>query len=95
MHQDNTLGYVCMRVCSFLSIACAIYLSHFVEKVSFLVKITLNRGGGEGNIYICIVLVTECSDYFYDCDRSCMSFSNKMGVLMMGNTVLTLCREAF
>ena len=29
----------------FLSIACAIYLSHFEEKVSFQVKITLKTGG--------------------------------------------------
>ena len=40
----------CFRIClhvgmQFLSIACAIYLSHFEEKVSFQVKITLNTGG--------------------------------------------------
>ena len=41
----------CFRIClhvgmQFLSIACAIYLSHFEEKVSFQVKITLKTGGG-------------------------------------------------
>ena len=45
MHQDNALGSVCMWICSFLSIACAIYLSHFEEKVSLQVKITLKTGG--------------------------------------------------
>ena len=32
----------------FLSIARVIYLSHFEEKVSFQVKITLKTGGGGG-----------------------------------------------
>ena len=52
-----------MGVCSFLA-------SHFEEKVSFQVKITLNTGG-LGNIYICTLLDTAFRGYFYDCDRSC------------------------
>ena len=68
MHQDNVLGYVCMWVCSFFSIACAIYLSHFEEKVSFQVQITLKTGG---RVIFTSALDTTFREYFYDCDRSC------------------------
>ena len=46
MHQDNALLRICLHVgMQLLSIACAIYLSHFEEKVPFQVKITLKTGG--------------------------------------------------
>ena len=79
----------------FLSIVCVISLSHFDEKsVFFLVKITL-KSIDVGYFFISALLVTACRNYFYHCDMSLWSISNRKWGLIVGHAVSALLQEEF
>ena len=66
IHHERESSRSCMYVSlKFLSIAFAIFLSHFEEKVCVCSfgKNTLKQWEG-GNVYICTRLVTESRNYF-------------------------------
>ena len=73
-----------------MSVSC-----HILMKKCRLGENYPQKHGGWCKVYICTGLVTACRTYFYHCDMSLWSISNRKWVLIVGHSVLALLHEEF